>query len=65
MLRLLLLASSFLPAVAFAHPGHLAAEAGHSHWLALAAFGGAAAVAIVPLAQRLASRRRERRLAHD
>ena len=28
----------FSPTVALAHPGHLSAFAGHSHWLALAAF---------------------------
>jgi len=65
MQRFLLLAPIVLATQAFAHPGHLATEAGHSHWLALAAFGGAAAVAVIGLVRRRASRRGERRIAHD
>ncbi|MCG8445600.1 MAG: hypothetical protein MI753_07765 [Hyphomicrobiales bacterium] len=35
------------PVMAFAHPGHLADDgSGHSHWLALAIFGGLALVAL-------------------
>jgi len=35
----------FLPASAFAHPGHIGDMAGHSHWLGAAALFGAAALA--------------------
>ena len=65
MQRFLLLAPIFLATQALAHPGHLATEAGHSHWPALAAFGGAAAVAVVGVVRRHASRRGERRVTHD
>lgn len=35
-----------LPAIAQAHPGHLAEAAGHNHWIAGAAIGAAIAIAI-------------------
>ena len=43
---------------AFAHPGHLAAQAGHSHWIALAATAAAIFVTVVGIARGVARRRR-------
>ena len=57
MQRLVFLPALVLAAPAFAHPGHLAGEAGHSHWLALAALAAAVAIAAVGLF-RVALRRR-------
>jgi hypothetical protein len=51
-----------LAAPALAHPGHLAAEAGHNHYVALAATVLAVAIAAVGIAR--AAIRRRRRLAH-
>lgn len=48
-----------LAAPAVAHPGHLAEQAGHSHWLAPAAIIAAIVVAIAGLG-RAFSRRRSR-----
>jgi hypothetical protein len=62
MKRLSVLVPIVFSSQALAHPGHLATTAGHSHWLALAAFGGAAVVAIVAIVR---SQVRRRRLAHD
>lgn len=50
-----------LSATALAHPGHIAAEAGHSHWVALAATIAAAAIVVTGVARALI---RRRRLAH-
>lgn len=36
---------AMMPAAAFAHAGHLADLAGHSHWAGLAAVAAAAAIA--------------------
>ncbi len=53
---------AFLPVVlagpALAHPGHLQASGGHTHWLALAAFTSAAAIALLGVARAAARRRR-------
>ena len=43
----ILLAVTFAPAPALAHPGHLGELAGHTHWLALGALVAAAAIAAV------------------
>ena len=45
-------------APALAHPGHLVAEAGHSHWIALAATLAAVAVVVLGIARAMARRRR-------
>ncbi len=59
--RLAAFSAAMLAAVpAFAHPVHVAEDAGHTHWLGLAALGGAVVVAIVGYARgRLAKRRRD------
>jgi len=41
---------------AFAHPGHLAEQAGHSHWIALAATVAAVAVTAIGIARGLSRR---------
>jgi hypothetical protein len=46
-----------IPTVALAHPGHLATEAGHSHWVALAATLAAAAIVVIGIARALSRRR--------
>lgn len=43
----LLIPITALPGLAWAHGGHLADLAGHSHWAGVAALAGAAAVAAV------------------
>lgn len=55
-------AASAMSVPVLAHPGHVAEQAGHTHWLALAAAG--LAVAIVALGVARALIRRRRRLAH-
>ena len=57
MIRITALLPLLLASTAFAHPGHVAPDAGHSHWLALAALGAAVGVAGIGLARRLHSRR--------
>ena len=57
MQRLVFLPALVFAAPAFAHPGHVAGEAGHSHWLALAALAAAVAIAAVGIT-RVALRRR-------
>ena len=57
MQRLAALPVLLLAAPAFAHPGHVAEAAGHSHVLALGAF--AAAVGIVAYAVARSIRRRK------
>jgi hypothetical protein len=52
-----------LAAPAFAHPGHLAEQAGHGHWLALAAAAGAVAILVVAAA--LSSVRRRKAALRD
>jgi hypothetical protein len=47
-----------LSAPALAHSGHLAEQAGHSHYLGLAALGAACVVAVVAIARGVARRRR-------
>ena len=42
---------------ALAHPGHLAEQAGHSHWIALAATAAAFFVVAVGIARGLSRRR--------
>jgi membrane protein implicated in regulation of membrane protease activity len=58
MLRLAALPLIVFAVPALAHPGHVAEAAGHSHFLALAAFAGAAGVAALGIVRRLARRRR-------
>jgi hydrogenase/urease accessory protein HupE len=57
MQRLAALPVLLLAAPAFAHPGHVAEAAGHSHFLALGAF--AAALGIVAYAVARSIRRRK------
>ena len=57
MQRLAALPLVLLAAPAFAHPGHVAEAAGHSHFLALGAF--AAALGIVAYAIARSIRRRK------
>ena len=57
MQRLAALPVLFVAAPAFAHPGHVAEAAGHSHFLALGAF--AAALGIVAYAIARSIRRRK------
>ena len=52
------LAPAVLAGPALAHPGHLQVAGGHTHWLALAAFSSAAAIALFGVARAAASRRR-------
>jgi hypothetical protein len=59
MTRLVALPFLALATPAFAHPGHLAESAGHTHWLALAAFGGAVAIAVIGILRVAVRRRRE------
>jgi len=46
MRHALCLALALLPAAAMAHPGHLAGQMGHDHWVAGAAIGAAVAIGI-------------------
>jgi hypothetical protein len=64
MSRLIALSFALLSATAFAHPGHLVEQSGHSHWVALAATLTAAAIVVVG-AVRALSRKRKRQAAHD
>jgi hypothetical protein len=50
---------------ALAHPGHLAGQEGHSHWVALAATGAALALAVIGIARGLSRRRRLKPRATD
>ncbi len=61
MIRLTALPALVFAAPALAHPGHVAEQAGHSHWLALAAGGVAVAIVAGGLVWRSL---RRRRLAH-
>ena len=58
MQRLAALPLAVLAAPALAHPGHVAEAAGHSHFVALAAFGAALGVACFALARRSYRRRK-------
>ena len=49
---------------ALAHPGHIAEQAGHAHWVAIGATLTAAAIIVMALVRAVAARRR-RRTAHD
>ena len=60
MIRIPALLPFLLASTAFAHPGHVAFDAGHSHWLALAAGAAAVGVAGIGLARRTLLRRRAR-----
>lgn len=60
MQKLIALPALFAAVPALAHTGHLAEEAGHSHWLALAALAAAVALAAVGVG-RAAIRRRDAR----
>jgi hypothetical protein len=60
MIRIPALLPLLLASTAFAHPGHVAGEAGHSHWLALAALAAAVGVAGLGIARRIVARRRAR-----
>jgi hypothetical protein len=62
MIRLPALLFIALSAPALAHPGHIAAEAGHDHCVALGATVLAAAIVVIGIAR--ASIRRRRRIAH-
>ena len=57
MIRITALLPLLLASTAFAHPGHVATDAGHSHWLALAALAAAVGVAGIGLARRFPGRR--------
>ena len=63
MTRLLSLPLIALSAPALAHPGHIAAEAGHNHYVALGATVSAAAIVVIGIA-RASIRRRRRQAAH-
>lgn len=56
-LRLAALPAFLIAAPASADPGHLAEQAGHSHWLALAALGGALVVVVVIAGGRIRRRK--------
>jgi hypothetical protein len=58
MQRLAALPVLLLAAPAFPHPGHVAEAAGHSHFVALAAFGAAVCVAVFAVARRSYRRRK-------
>jgi len=60
MQKLFALPALFAAAPALAHPGHVAEQAGHAHWLALAALAAAVAIAAVGVG-RAAIRRRDAR----
>ena len=49
-----------LSTAAFAHPSHVAEQAGHSHWIALAAAMAAVAIAVIGIARGFSRRRRSR-----
>jgi hypothetical protein len=59
MTRLVALPLLALATPALAHPGHLAESAGHTHWLALASFGAAAAIAVIGILCVAMRRRRD------
>jgi hypothetical protein len=50
---------ALLATTALAHPGHVAAEAGHSHWVAIAATIAAVAIAAGGLLRGVLRRRRQ------
>lgn len=60
---------SFAPLVplpALAHPSHVEAQAGHDHWLAVAAIGVAAGIAVWQIARKRRARAEEaRRARHE
>lgn len=57
---------ALLPLPALAHPGHVEEQAGHSHWLALAAIGVAAGIAVWQVARKRRARVEEaRRARHE
>ena len=58
MKLLALAALSALASPAYAHPDHLAEQAGHSHWVALAATMMALAVVVIGIARALVRRRK-------
>lgn len=65
MKRLIPLAA-LVPLPALAHPGHVEAQAGHDHWLALAAIGAAAGIAVWQIARKRRARAEEaRRARHE
>jgi hypothetical protein len=64
MSRFIALSFVILSAPALAHPGHLAEQSGHSHWVALAATLLAAAIVVVGVARAI-GRKRKRQTAHD
>ncbi len=61
MKRLVALSFLAFSAPAFAHPGHVASDAGHSHWVALGATVAALAIVIVGIARGLRARRLRQR----
>ena len=63
MTRLLPLSLIALAGTALAHPGHIAAEAGHSHAIAIVAIVAAAMITAGAVARALV-RRRRRHAAH-
>ena len=58
MTRLLAVPVVVLAGQALAHPGHVAAEAGHNHYVALGATVLAAAIVAIGIARALIRRRR-------
>ena len=65
MKRLIPLAA-LVPLPALAHPGHVEEQAGHDHWLALAAIGVAAGVAVWQVGRKRRARaEKARREGHE
>jgi hypothetical protein len=62
MNRLVAIPLVALSAPALAHPGHVATEAGHNHYVAIAATIAAVAIVVVGVARAIL--RRRRRLMH-
>lgn len=62
-IRLAALLFSAFATPALAHPGHLAQQAGHTHWPALAALGVALAIGVTAALRLTRGRRRAR--AHE
>jgi hypothetical protein len=58
MQRLAALPVLLVAAPAFAHPGHVAEAAGHSHFLALGAFAAALGIAAYAVARSVFRRRK-------